>query len=136
MAAVTDLATLLATLSPRLTAGEWVFATLPHGAAIPSGLTPIGTFREDEGFTVICRAEAAREHGLPFDATFRQITLDANSALTAVGLTAAVAAALTREHIPCNVVAAFHHDHVFVPTPCAEQALKVLIALSGAHPLA
>ena len=54
-----------------------------------------------------------------------------NSALDGVGLTAAVSGALAAEAIPCNVVAAFHHDHIFVPSGMAERALAVLKALQG-----
>ena len=42
------------------------------------------------------------------------------------GRTAAVATALAEEDIPCNVIAAFHHDHIFVPGNQAEKALSVL----------
>jgi hypothetical protein len=47
-----------------------------------------------------------------------------------VGLTAAFAAALTREGISANVVAAFHHDHIFVPERDADRAMEALRALS------
>jgi hypothetical protein len=43
------------------------------------------------------------------------LTLRVHSALDGVGLTAAVASALAEIGIPCNMVAAFHHDHAFVP---------------------
>jgi hypothetical protein len=49
-----------------------------------------------------------------------------HSALGGVGLTAAVAAALARQGIACNVVAGFHHDHLFVPWQRAEDALEAL----------
>jgi hypothetical protein len=64
--------------------------------------------------------------------TFRSawITLRVRSALTAVGLTAAVAAALTRDGIPCNIIAGFHHDHLFVPVDQADRALAALAALA------
>jgi hypothetical protein len=55
-----------------------------------------------------------------------------------VGLTAAVATALARENISCNVVAAYHHDHLFVAQTDAERALGALLALSaeaGGHPV-
>ena len=53
------------------------------------------------------------------------------SSLAAVGLTAAVAAALTEVGISANVVAAFHHDHVFVPLGRAAEALTCLERLRG-----
>ena len=53
------------------------------------------------------------------------------SSLEAVGLTEAVAVALTAEGISANVVAAFHHDHVFVPAERAQEAMACLAALSS-----
>jgi hypothetical protein len=61
------------------------------------------------------------------------LTLTVHSALDGVGLTAAVASALADEGIPCNMVAAFHHDHVFVPEERAEEALAILRALAQAE---
>jgi uncharacterized protein len=58
------------------------------------------------------------------------ITLTVHSDLAAAGLTAAVSSALFEQGISCNVVAAAHHDHLFVPENCAEEALAVLKALS------
>ena len=54
------------------------------------------------------------------------LTLDIHSALEAVGLTATVARALTRAAIPCNVIAAYHHDHLLVPADRADEAILVL----------
>jgi hypothetical protein len=53
------------------------------------------------------------------------------SSLEAVGLTAAFSNALAEHRISCNVVAAYHHDHIFVASSDAERAMKVLKALSG-----
>ena len=48
------------------------------------------------------------------------------SSLETVGLTAAFSKALTEEEISCNVVAAFHHDHLFVPFEQRDKALEIL----------
>ena len=61
----------------------------------------------------------------------RCITLQVHSALDGVGLTAAVAGALAAQGIACNMVAAYHHDHAFVPEAQAEAALAVLLALQA-----
>jgi hypothetical protein len=52
--------------------------------------------------------------------------LTVHSSLEAVGLTAAVSKALTEANISCNVVAAYYHDHIFVPVKDAKQAMRVL----------
>jgi hypothetical protein len=61
----------------------------------------------------------------------RRITLQVNSDLEGVGLTSAVAGALTDQGIPCNVIAALRHDHVFVPEALARRALDTLESLAS-----
>lgn len=118
-----DLARLIESLSPRLDPALWVFVTLPRQ---PDGIDPLMTFREEEGLTCILSPDEAKRLGLPAVPTFRRITLGEQSSLEAVGLTAAVAGALTAVGISANVVAAFHHDHVFVPADRAEDAMARL----------
>jgi hypothetical protein len=60
-----------------------------------------------------------------------RIVLEVFSALDGVGLTAGVAAALTAANIPCNMIAGYHHDHVFVPAARAKQAQAVLIDVAA-----
>jgi len=82
-----------------------------------------------------CQGTLERSHGLrlgfPVSLPMRRIVLEVNSALDGVGLTAAVSAALGAESIPCNMVAAYHHDHVFAPSAMAERALAILKALQA-----
>lgn len=127
MAAVTDLDVLLRDMRPDLRPGEYVYCTVASEEAgdWPS-LSPLGFFREDEGVTLILERAVADRAGLPYGPVMRCITLTVHSALEAVGLTAAVAAALTRHGISANVVAAYYHDHVFVPARDAERALSAL----------
>lgn len=131
MGGETDLARLLAGIDPGLRPGVFVFATLPPGAPIPAGLAPLMTFAEAEGMTLVLERGAAEAAGLAAAFPCRQITLGVHSALAAVGLTARVATALAEAGIPANIVAAFHHDHLFVPEDRATEALDVLRALSG-----
>ncbi len=91
----------------------------------------IGVFRESEGTTIILPRRVADAHGLVYDFVAAWITLTVNSALDAVGLTAAFASALTNAGISCNVVAALHHDHIFVPVADGTRAVEVLNALSA-----
>lgn len=105
-------------MAPVLRPGRFAFRTV---AKAPGNA--IATFAEDEGLSVLVPASDGEQ-------AFCQITLQVHSALDGVGLTAAVAAALTDENIPANVVAAHHHDHVFVPEAMAERALAALQTLA------
>ncbi len=125
---VMDLDELIRTMRPELLGGEYVFCTV-SGSAVPVGLEPVATVRETEGLTLVLPAAAADAAGLPGVFRCRRITLRVRSALAAVGLTAAVSTALARDGIPCNVLAGFNHDHLFVPAEDAERAMAALTAL-------
>jgi hypothetical protein len=120
---------MLALMNPLLDADEVVFCTTADEAlAEKARPLALGSFREAEGVSLIL-PRAAEALGFPVALPMRRIELTVNSALDGVGLTAAVASALAAEGVSCNVVAAFHHDHVFVPASKAEMALAVLKAL-------
>ena len=125
---------LLASMDPIFEPDEFVFVTVPDGAhGDHAVLGPIASFRESEGLTLVLPRHRADEAGLAYEGAFRMITLTVQSALSDVGLTAAVAASLTRHGISANVIAAFFHDHVFVPADRAEEALRVLQAVAADH---
>lgn len=90
----------------------------------------IGSFREQEGLTLIVERQQAERAGLTFDYVAAWITLNVHSALEAVGLTAAFAGALGKAGISCNVIAGFYHDHLFVGRTDAERAMDVLRQLA------
>ncbi len=116
-------------MTPVLREGKFVFAMAPDGAALPDA---ISVFQEDEGTSMILPLDTATKAGYDCADTMRCITLNVYSSLTGCGLTAAVATALSDNGIACNMVAAFHHDHAFVPTDRAEEALSILMALQTA----
>jgi hypothetical protein len=122
----TDLAILLASLDPRLDPVEYGFAILAHDMAVPEGLVPLGLFREDEGLTLIADVDALAAHGMATAGGWARITLMVQSSLDAVGMTAAMSAALTAAGISANLVAAYHHDHVFVPWQRRDEAVSIL----------
>jgi hypothetical protein len=128
---VRDTAGMLAGMTPLLQDGDFVFCSLVDESRL-AGLSPLATFREAEGLSVILARSAAAAAGFDSGLAMRRITLQVHSALDGVGLTAGVATALADAGIPCNMVAAFHHDHVFVPAAQAEQALQVLLKLQAA----
>jgi len=130
MSGITHLGALLATLTPSLREEHYVFCSLADTTlAEQLALKPLCTFQEQEGLTLILDKAVAEAHAIPFEAVFRCITLTVHSSLEAVGLTAAVAQRLAEHDISANVVAAFYHDHVFVPTNKAKQAIAALQAL-------
>ncbi|MEV0375264.1 ACT domain-containing protein [Streptomyces sp. NPDC050636] len=124
-----DLRALLSGMRPELNEGRYVFTTVP--GAVPEGLTPVVTVAEQEGRTLVVRKEDADRAGLPYDYVAGWITLRVHSALDAVGLTAAVATELAAAGLSCNVVAGYHHDHLFVPYDAAGEALRRLSALAA-----
>lgn len=129
--AIIDLATLLEKLQPVLAPEEYVFCTVNGELKNYLGLNPLATFVETEGLTLVLTKIQAQSLGACTDSMFKRITLSVYSSLEAVGLTAVVASALAKEGISANMIAAYHHDHVFVPVAKADQAMQILIRLSG-----
>ncbi|MFG3040884.1 ACT domain-containing protein [Streptomyces sp. NPDC048330] len=129
MTAERDLTRLLAGMRPELDPGRYVFTTVD--GPVPDGVAPVVTVAEPEGLTLVLRQEEADAAGLAYDYVAGRITLRIHSALDAVGLTAAVAGELAAAGMSCNVVAGFHHDHLFVEHAEAERALAVLDRLAA-----
>lgn len=130
MAGETNLEILLRTLEPSLRDEDFAFCTLPESDLADLSFRPLCTFVEKEGVTVICTKEEAAQNDLKSTFPCRMITLTVHSSLDAVGLTAAVATKLAEAGISANVVAAYYHDHVFVPADKADQAMKILLEFS------
>ena len=122
--------TMIAAMAPRLDPRSWRFVLVSPDTASQLLGAAIGTFREDEGVTAIVPTAVAEELGIE-GPDFARITLMVHSDLEGVGLTAAVAGALAAAGIACNMVAAFHHDHAFVPAEKADEALAVLRELAA-----
>ena len=127
VAGITDLAELIRSMHPVQVAGEFVHVSVD---APDPDLPAHAMVREPEGITyVLPRAEADRR-GLAYDFVAAWITLRVHSALEAVGLTAAVSAALASAGISCNVLAGRVHDHLLVPHERSDEAVAVLVALA------
>ncbi|MCU1564886.1 MAG: hypothetical protein JWN05_3265 [Arthrobacter sp.] len=103
MAGEKDLRTLLATMHPVRRDGEYVHVLWPHGKELAGGIA--AAVREAEGLTVVMPRAEADGLGLSYDFVGAWVTLQVHSSLEAVGLTAAVSAALTDAGISCNVLA-------------------------------
>ena len=115
-------------MAPVLEAGRYLFTALESWPSAEAAAQLLGVFREDEGLTAYRRL-APKAVPPPEGVVMVKITLQVYSDLEGVGLTAAVATALAGEGIPCNVVAALHHDHLFVPETQGPLALRCLEAL-------
>ncbi|WP_027553077.1 ACT domain-containing protein [Bradyrhizobium sp. Cp5.3] len=125
-----DLDALLRDMKPQMQRGTFVFCTIRPNERIPAAITPLLTFREQEGTTLVIQREEAEAAGLRYAFASRLITLTVHSALEAVGFLAAITARLAEAGISVNAVSAFHHDHLFVPAHRADEALAVLRAMS------
>ena len=127
-----DLRQLLAAMEPRLLPDEFVFCSVAHEQEeAVADLPVLATFREEEGLSLVLERSLAESHGFRYGPVMRCISLTVHSALDSVGLTAAITDCLARQGISANVVAAYFHDHVFVPAARAEEALMALRELQN-----
>lgn len=126
MAGERDLATLLRDMKPEMRDGIFVFCTIAEDAKLPATITPLLSFREPEGTTLVIPQEEADRIGLPHQFASRLITLTVHSSLEAIGFLAVITARLARAGISVNAVSAFYHDHLFVPEHRADEALGLL----------
>jgi hypothetical protein len=130
MASETNLEILVKTMKPVLNSGSYVFCTVDNLNTIE--LQNIVTFfKEEEGYTIMISKGEADRLKLDYGYVAAWITLTVHSSLDAVGLTAVFSNALAAEGISCNVVAGFHHDHIFVAIEDAQKAMVVLQALAA-----
>lgn len=125
MSGITDLDILLSSMKPHLHSEDYVFCTFANTSIIDTlSLNPLCSFQEEEGLTLIIRKTIADMNRIEYASIFSQITLTVHSSLDAVGLTATISSKLTDNNISANVIAAFYHDHIFVPKD------KSLVAIS------
>ena len=115
MAGIKDLGTLLSSIDPVLDERSFVFCTFPE-------------FHWDDvhQLTLIITQQEAINKNINYESVYKLISLNVHSSLDAVGLTAAFSTKLAEKNISANVVAAYYHDHIFVPEEKAEQALAAI----------
>lgn len=116
---------LIKNVQPYLNPGRYVFINLEDTDSLPLHAT-ICIFREKEGVTCVLEKQLADELKLNYEFIAGWITLNVYSSLEAVGLTARVSSVLAAEHISCNAIAAYHHDHIFVPFQHVDKAMALL----------
>ena len=127
-----DLAKLLSTLRVHKRDGVWRYETIRTDEASWAELVNLRAvrtiamlFQETEGLTVI----TAADQDTPHHNRWVWLELSVYSDLQAVGFLARVSAALADADVPCNAVAAFHHDHIFVPEEKAQAAISAIEGL-------
>ena len=132
MSGIKNLSTLLSKMSPTLRSEVYVYCTFSNAKyGDYSEYNPIATYQEDEGLTLVITEKMAQEHDVAYESTLKAITLKVHSSLEAVGLTAAVSAKLSHKNISANVIAGYFHDHIFVQSNRAEEAMEALQELSN-----
>ena len=124
-----DLQILLSSCQASIADDEFVFLCLAD-RKIPESLSPVMMFQEQEAMTLIITRQQAETAGLSFAYPCRMITLAIHSSLEAVGFMAHISALLADAGISVNPVAGFYHDHLFVPVAKADEAMRLLSALS------
>lgn len=98
---------------------------------LPAEITPFAQIIEDTETISIIPLEQAKQANLCQGNTiFSRIMLTLTASLESVGLTSAIAAQLTTQSIPANVVTSVHHDHLLVPSTRKEEALDLLTQLT------
>jgi hypothetical protein len=86
----------------------------------------LAAFRQDECVALVLAEDDARQQVFDLSMPMCRIVLEVLSALDGVGLSAGVATALADDGIPCNMIAAYHHDNVFAPESMAHRAINIL----------
>ncbi len=122
------LADALRNLTADLDPETYVFVCLDRPDA---ALDAIASIDEPQGVTHVIKQSAADEQGLSSTFRCRRITLTVNTDLDLVGFIARIATELARHDIACNVMAGYHHDHLFVPEQRAAEAMEVLHGLAA-----
>lgn len=124
-----ELNDLLANLQPRLHEPPYVFCSVGH-LPEPPYAQALAMFREEESLAMVLLQAEADALGIDYDYVAAWLTLEVMSPLESVGLTASVAGILASEGISCNVIAAYRHDHLFVPYEDGDKTLMLLKRLS------
>jgi uncharacterized protein len=89
----------------------------------------IGIFQEKEGVTIIATNEYLAKNDLKPEALFAKMTVEVETSLQLVGLTAILATKLAENNISANVIAGYFHDYIFVQYEARQKAIDVLNSL-------
>lgn len=109
--------------NPKLNTGSFVFITSKEPVIL--NIESLLVFKEPEGFTHIIETSSNQTKYEQL-VQWAWITLQYQSGLQEIGITAKFSTALANEKIACNVVAGFYHDHIFVPYSDRQAALNII----------
>jgi len=124
-----NLDALLQNMEPILCDKIYVFATVENGFNAEL-LSPLMTFQEREGTTLIVDQTQAQAAGVTYEFPCKMITLNIHSSLDAVGFLARITQCLAKLNMGVNPVSGYYHDHLFVPESRAQDALAELKLMS------
>ena len=121
---------ILKNLNPRLNPDDYIFTIVNSLDSIDINEI-LAYIRESEGISLIMKKSVADFLQVPYFGVWSWITLDVHSSLDAVGLTSVVSNAFSEIGLSCNIVAGYHHDHIFIQKEMAEKAMNTLAILSS-----
>lgn len=127
MEEITDFDTALVSLNPK-TGGKYVYCDATY---LPNDIEPFALIVEAEGPCALIPLEQARAHNLKYShEILTRISLGITTSVKLSGITGTVARHLASSLIPCNVISGMRHDHLFVPSHRADDAMTYLQDLS------
>jgi hypothetical protein len=128
----TNLKEILQNINPYLLDESFVFITSCEPIEdLVNLLNPKATFLEDEGMTLVISQKDADKHSLQYDSVFKCISLGVHSSLESYGLISTITHELSKHRISSNIFSGFFHDHIFVQTNMASEALKVISSMGS-----
>ncbi len=124
----TNLAEVLRSISVDTDSTAYGFASLKDDLPLPANEV-LCTYREKEGLTVVADTNYLHDKHIDFEGPFAKLSIEVHTSLELVGLTAALAKALTESGISANVIAAYYHDHIFAPFDKRNEAVGAIMNL-------
>ena len=123
----TDLKKILESIDPYLVDESFIFMTTDQSlSSISNALNPIASFMENEGLSLIITQAIADKNAITYDSVFSCISLGVHSSLESYGLISTISKELTQNNISTNVFSGYYHDHIFVQSSKAHQALEII----------
>ena len=123
----TDLKKILESIDPYLVDESFIFMTTDQSlSSISNTLNPIASFKENEGLSIVITQATADKNAITYDSVFSCISLGVHSSLESYGLISTISKELTQNNISTNVFSGYYHDHIFVQSSKAHQALEII----------